>query len=161
MRAFALLLIAGAAFFDSVGFTTLAQDKQGDSAWKEIVGEVALSSDAYAVARHLSDRIGHRLAGSDNGRRAEEYVHAKLAQYGLANVHYEPFEFLGWSRGDLTVEVTAPTSRKLQAYALGNTPSGVVDAELVDIGFGTPGEFEKMGEQLAFWLIKVHDHEKR
>ena len=44
--------------------------------------------------------------------------------------------------------MTAPASRKLQAYALGNTPSGAVDAELVDLGFGTPGEFEKMDDRV-------------
>ncbi len=125
---------------------------QDEAVWKEIFGEVNLHSDAYPALQTMCDKIGHRLVGSENGRRAEEFAFKKFKEYGL-DVHFEEFAFLGWQRGELLVAVTAPTSRKLIAYALGNTPSGEVEGEVLDCGWGTPGEFEKLGERVKGRIV--------
>ncbi|MBI4563269.1 MAG: M20/M25/M40 family metallo-hydrolase [Planctomycetes bacterium] len=125
----------------ALGLQDAPRDK---AAWREIFGSSALDSEAFEILRHLCDRIGHRLTGTDNGRRAEEYVLERLRAYGL-KAHHEEFELLLWERGDLAVEVVEPTRRRLDAIALGNTPSADVKGVVVDVGYGTPAEFRNAG----------------
>ena len=101
-----------------------------------IVGEVMLGSEFKENLRALA-QPGGRLTGSENGRIAEDYVADKLREYGLANVHFEPFETQGWQMNSTHVAVLGNPSWQLEhPTALGNTlstpPEGVA-GELVAV----------------------------
>lgn len=44
-------------------------------------------------ARYLMDVIGPRLTGSPAMKRADEWMIQKMREYGLENVHLEPWKF--------------------------------------------------------------------
>ena len=62
-------------------------------------------SEVMNTLEYLSDMIGPRLTGSDRLKRANEWTMAKMKEYGLENVHLEPYTIpRGWERG--TCEMT-------------------------------------------------------
>ncbi|MFL6283730.1 MAG: M20/M25/M40 family metallo-hydrolase [Pyrinomonadaceae bacterium] len=66
---------------------------------------------------HITDVIGPRLTGSPALRRANEWTHERLTQYGLANAHLEPWQFgRGWTLKRFSAEVIAPQAFPLLAY---------------------------------------------
>ncbi len=116
-----------------------------------IVGEVMMHSELAGNLRALCVP-GGRLSGSPNGHQAEEYMAGKLREYGLRNVHLEPFEMTSWQDRSTTVTVLGDPPVVLEgALSLGNclsTPPGGVTAGLVDVGKGTEEEFERVAEEL-------------
>ena len=128
----------------------------GDELRERIIGRTYTGGEVRKNLTHLCDKIGGRLSGTPSGRKAEEYAAEKLLDYGLQDVHLEGFTMLGWQRGELNCEVTGPPRRRLRAIALGNTPSTPTEgvfAEILDVGFGSPGEFEEKGEEVKGKIV--------
>jgi carboxypeptidase Q len=99
-----------------------------------IIG-AALSADrAYRRLAYLTDRIGNRLSGSENLERAIEWALAEMKRDGLENVRGEKVMVPHWVRGEESLELTSPVSRKLAMLGLGNsvgTPPAGVTAEAI------------------------------
>ncbi|HLV79589.1 MAG TPA: hypothetical protein VKT32_04880, partial [Chthonomonadaceae bacterium] len=67
---------------------------------KTLISEERGSSEVLDNLEYLSDIIGPRLTGSENLRRANDWTAEKMRQYGLENVHLEPYTIpRGWERG--------------------------------------------------------------
>jgi carboxypeptidase Q len=80
-------------------------------------------SRVMETARVLTDDIGQRLTNSPAMRRAEQWTRARLAEFGLANAHLEPFEFgRGWAFSDVDVRMTKPEEVPLLALPKAWTP---------------------------------------
>ncbi len=106
-----------------------------------INSEVIEHSMAYATLREATSTIGHRLTGTDNGRRAEEFVFKKFKEYGYDDVRFDEFEVQAWSRGTLTVTIDG---KQTQAVSLGHSPVVAdVAGEIVDAGNGLEVDFAK------------------
>ncbi|AUX07929.1 peptidase M28 [Halalkaliarchaeum desulfuricum] len=88
--------------------------------------------------------IGSRMAGSSGERRAAEAVARGFRDAGVAEVTEETFELTGWTRGESTLELLSPRERPFETIALPYSPSGEVTGELVDVGYGTPGEIDDL-----------------
>ncbi len=57
-------------------------------------------SEVMNTLEYLSDMIGPRLTGSDRLKRANDWTLSKMKEYGLENVHLEPYTIpRGWERG--------------------------------------------------------------
>jgi carboxypeptidase Q len=131
-------------------------DAQGPAAARHAriaraVGEVFAGSETGKNLRALCDDIGGRLSGTEACRRALAFAGDLFREYGLANVHEEPYDFPGWFRGPFSCEVVSPRPMALHAVALGNTPStpaGGVEAEVVDAAHGNPVELDRLGSSL-------------
>ena len=125
----------------------------------QLIGEVMMHSELSANLRALT-MSGGRLSGSPNGHRAERLVADKLREYGLSNVHFEPFEMTTWRDRETVVTVLGDAPTTLQgALALGNvlsTPPEGISAEVVDIGVGTKKDFSARGAELRgkFALVR-------
>ncbi|MBF9252843.1 M28 family peptidase [Pontibacter sp. 172403-2] len=121
---------------------------QMNPAWpaifKNINTEVQTNSKAYSTLKEASETIGHRLTGSENGKKAEEYAYNLLKSYGFSDVRYQPFEVESWSRGDLKVEV-GPDAKHLasiKSVSLAHSPvKADVMAPLVDMGNGLEADY--------------------
>jgi len=113
-----------------------------------LVGELWTRSALGETMRYLCDACGGRFAGSPDERRAGDYLLEQLCAYGVENVHGEEFDMRGWERGParLTVSWDGGT-RELPCMALAGSPPGEAEAELIDVGPGTPAHFE--GVQLS------------
>src|SRR5436189_1759021 len=65
--------------------------------------EVTQNSKAYSTLKEATSTIGHRLTGSENGHKAEQYTFDKFKEYGFDDVKFQEFEVEAWSRGSIDV----------------------------------------------------------
>ena len=114
---------------------------QADPKWKgifqKINTEVQTNSRAYPTLKDAIDKIGHRLTGSVNGEKAEEYAYNLLKSYGY-EVKYQPFEVESWSRKTLKTSVGIDDHlSEVKSVSLANSPvQASVTGPLVDMGNG-------------------------
>ena len=99
-----------------------------------IIGAALTSDRAYARLAHLTDHIGHRLSGSKSLEQAIEWAVREMKLDRLDNVRAEKVLVPHWVRGEESLELIAPVSRKLSMLGLGNsvgTPAAGITAEAI------------------------------
>ncbi|RYZ36457.1 MAG: M28 family peptidase, partial [Sphingobacteriales bacterium] len=105
---------------------------------------VLSNSKAYSTLGDATSTIGHRLTGSENGKKAEQYAYDLLRSYGFKNVRFQPFEVESWSRGTISVSI-GPDAKNLQpvkAVSLAHAPvKSDVSGELVQMGNGLEADY--------------------
>ncbi len=119
--------------------------------------EIKQNSKAYATLGEATSTIGHRLTGSENGHKAEEYTYNKFKEYGFEDVAYQEFEVEAWSRGDIAVQIDGDS---LKAVTLGHSPvTADVTGELVDVGNGLEADYvvnpDAAKGKIAFFYIGI------
>lgn len=121
------------------------QEKQVEyqEIFKAIDEEVKANSRAYETLEEATSTIGHRLTGSANGAKAEEYTYELFKSYGL-NVAYQSFEVESWSRGELSVEIGPKGRHKtVPAVSLAHSPvKADINAAIVDMGNGLEADYK-------------------
>lgn len=115
---------------------------------QKLAGDAYTSFEAMDNLRVLCDDFGSRFGGTAGERLAADFLAQKLKDYGLENVQLEPFEYLGWTRGQATLEVTHPISKTIDCISLPFSPATSLSAELFDAGEGAPGLFETNGDAM-------------
>ena len=119
-----------------------------------IIGAALTSDHPYARLAHLTDHIGNRLSGSTNLERAIEWALTEMKRDGLDNVRAEKVMVPHWVRGDESLEMLSPVSRKLQMLGLGNsigTPAEGVSAEAIVVR--NFAELDRLGEQVRGKIV--------
>ena len=111
---------------------------------REIIGDIWQNSDILKNMIVMADEMGSRFAGTESEKMAQEYMLAKLKDYGYENARAEPFGYYGWKRGPVTLELLEPCSKKFEAIALAMSPGGEVEGEIINMGTGSPEEFESI-----------------
>ncbi len=119
--------------------------------------EIRQNSRAYSTLEEATSTIGHRLTGSENGSKAEEYTFNQFKAYGFEDVVYQNFEVEAWSRGDLAVAIDGDS---IPAVTLGHSPvKANVIGELVDMGNGLEADYaaspEAVKGKIAFFYIGI------
>ena len=122
-----------------------------------INAEVLKNSKAYSTLKEETSTIGHRLTGSENGHKAEEYTYNKFKEYGFDDVQYQDFEVVAWSRDKIAVTIDGDS---VKAVTLGQSPvSADVTGELVDMGNGLAADYDARPEavkgKIAFFYIGI------
>ncbi|QNF34484.1 M28 family peptidase [Adhaeribacter swui] len=122
---------------------------QENPAWEKVFNrintEVQQNSKAYSTLQQASTTIGHRLTGSENGKKAEEYAYNLLKSYGYETVHYQPFEVESWRRGQLRVRVGTDANhlQEIKSVSLAHSPvKADLTAEVVDMGNGLEADYQ-------------------
>jgi carboxypeptidase Q len=113
-------------------------------------------SQAAAVFDYLTINIGPRLTASPAHKRAVEWTRQRLASYGLANVHDEPWTFgRGWELQKLTVEMIEPRYLPLIGYADGWSAAtgGELVAAPVLVAGKSPEEIASMSAALKGAIV--------
>ncbi|WP_447640396.1 MULTISPECIES: M20/M25/M40 family metallo-hydrolase [Chitinophagaceae] len=131
----------------SISNTVLAQ---GKSEWKSIFeginSNVLEHSQAYTTLQDATQQIGHRLTGSENGKRAEQYAYNLLKSYGIQDVKFQSFKAESWSRGTISVKIGSDEEhlQSFKAVTLAHSPiKADVTAEIVDMGNGVEADYLK------------------
>ena len=94
--------------------------------------ETALASDlAYRITESLTTEVGPRLAGSEADARAVAWAVAKFKELGFDKVWTEPVTFPKWERRSESAQVVGANAQPLHLTALGGSPAGTVEAEVV------------------------------
>lgn len=137
-------------------FSCSTPEKQLDKdIFQSINDEVLQNSEAYSSLKEASETIGHRLTGSENGAKAEQYVFDKLKSYGFEDVKFQEFEVEAWSRG--TVQLTTDINGQadsIPSVSLGHSPvEASVTAEVVDMGNGLAADYENIGDSLKGKIV--------
>ena len=136
---------------------TQAQDSFGPS-FKQINTEVQTSANAYANLRDASLTIGHRLTGSPNGAKAEEYAYNLLKSYGC-DVKYQPFEVESWNRKTIAVKVGPSTTQMstVRAVTLAHSPvESKLTGEIIDVGNGLDTDYKPLLEQVKGKIALIY-----
>ncbi|NJB71585.1 Zn-dependent M28 family amino/carboxypeptidase [Saonia flava] len=106
-----------------------------------IDAEIKQNSKAYSTLQEATETIGHRLTGSKNGAKAEEYTFNKFKEYGFEDVAYQTFEVEAWSRGDVSLQIN---NGETKVVTLGHSPIlANVTGEIVDMGNGLEADYLK------------------
>src|SRR3984893_4740810 len=89
----------------------------------QILNEVREHSEAMQNSEYLGDSIGPRLTGSPQLKQANDWTAAKFREYGLTNVHLEPWTIAhSWTRGTARARIVSPTEHPLTVAAAGWSP---------------------------------------
>lgn len=122
---------------------------------KEIIGDIWTGSTCYDNLVGLCESADHRFTGTEGERRARDFLLELMRNYGLQGVHAEPYEFKGWRRDYAHLEVIGASGKEFDCLALGGSPSGVTEGELVDLGPGTPGDFECSADRIPGRIVMM------
>lgn len=126
---FALGSLTGAASAQDVRQTVIPDQAMRTA---PSLRETALDSDlAYRVTESLTTEVGPRLAGSEADPRAVAWAKAKFAELGYDKVWTEPVTFPKWERHSESARVVGANAQPLVLTALGGSPGGTVEADVV------------------------------
>ncbi len=133
-------------FFTVVILTTVitTQAQKELQTFKKINKEVLKNSQAYATLKHSGETIGHRLTGSANGAKAEQYAYDLFTKYGFKDVQFQPFEVVSWSRESVSFSIrNNGVEQTYKAVTLAHSPVSVdlQHAEIVDLGNGLEADY--------------------
>ncbi len=115
---------------------------------RKMLGDIHTSREMMDNLEILCDDYGSRFGGSEGERLAARFFRDKFTAYGLANVKMEPYRYAAWTRGETTLQITAPVQREIPCIALPYCPSAGIEAEVVSVGDGTPDDFAEAGRRL-------------
>ena len=109
------------------------------------------------IMSDLTDRIGPRLTGSPNMKKANEWSRDQLAQWGLVNAHVEPWGTFGrgWAYQRCEVRMTSPDTVQFLALPNAWTPgtSGAISGQPVHVVANTTEDLEKYRGKLAGKIV--------
>lgn len=133
--------------------------KEWPSIFEKINTEVLTHSNAYASLKIASETIGHRLTGSENGKKAEEFAFNLLKSYGFDNVRYQPFEVESWSRGTLNLSLgnSLETQQNYKSVSLAHSPvSADINLEVIDMGNGVEDDYAAAPDKVKNKIALVY-----
>lgn len=94
--------------------------------------EDALKSEiGYRIIESLTTEVGPRMAGSEADARAVAWAKAKFEALGYDKVWLEAVTFPKWERRSEHAEVLGTHAQPLVLTALGGSPGGTVEGEVV------------------------------
>jgi len=109
--------------------------------------------------RRLTDEIGGRVTGSPEMAKAVDWAVGAFRTAGI-DVHTEKYTLpVSWSEGDTRLELLGPIQFPVRLKAEGwspATPTGGMEANLVDVGYGTEDDFARTRGALKGAIILVH-----
>jgi len=120
---------------------------------RQIAGDCYTSAEVEDNLIVLCDEYGSRFGGTKGERLAAEYLRAKMSEYGLSNVHLEPVEYIGWTRGDVKLEVTSPIEKAIPCITLPHSPPANLVGAIVDLGDGAPEDFERRADEIKGKIV--------
>jgi carboxypeptidase Q len=118
-------------------------------------------SKVMETASALMDKIGPRLTGSPNMKKANEWTRKQLEDWGLSNAHTEswgPFG-RGWSYEVSTVRMVSPDVAELIALPQAWSPGteGALRAHAVKVKLTEKDDLEKQKGKLAGKIVMLGD----
>jgi carboxypeptidase Q len=115
------------------------------------------NSKVMDTLSELTDRIGPRLTGSPNMKRANDWTRDQLEKWGLVNAHlesYGPFG-RGWSVESVFVRMVSPDTTMLMAQPEAWTPStpGMIRGKVVRAKIERKEDLDKYRGKLAGQIV--------
>lgn len=115
---------------------------------KRILGEVYSSTEPWDNLLVLCDDFWSRFDGTEDARKAAEFILERFQHYGTKDPHLEEYRYQGWVRGPATLTVLSPTLRDLPCISLPYSHPTQVEGKLVFVGDGTAEDYERVRDQI-------------
>lgn len=132
-----IFLIVFTLFLSACG-ETKTEETQAEL-FARIDTEIKQNTKVYSTLKEASETIGHRLTGSENGAKAEEYTFNKFKKYGFEDVEYQTFEVEAWARETVALEID---EEAVKVVTLGHSPiKADVTGEIIDMGNGLEADY--------------------
>lgn len=115
------------------------------------VGTAQTEPISWAVLTELVD-CAPRMAGQSGEQAAREALVDRFRSLGARDASVNSFELASWKRGSSTLTVPDRSEHydgDQQIIGLPGTPSGTVSGRVVDVGHGTPDEFDEQSVEGA------------
>lgn len=148
----ALLVVSSIA-----GFAQRPSERVDPAALQRIRDAAFNQSHVMETAAYLNDEVGPRLTGSPNIKKAQAFAMSRLREWGLSNVHLEPWGPFGrgWTLEGFSASVTAPAFSPLVAYPKAWSPStdGPVRGQAVFLDVNTPADLERYKGKLRGKIV--------
>ncbi len=122
---------------------------------RQVIADLYLSRSGIQFLTELVEKFGSRFGGSEEERRAAEFIEGAFRDAGADRTYREKFTCQGWKRKSTTLTATAPQERKLDCIALPYCPPGEVEAPLVYLGDGHPQVYEDRQEEIEGAVVMV------
>ncbi len=141
-----------------MGCTTKPEYPKLDEAFPLIDQEVLNNSRAYPLLEQATTDIGHRLTGTANGAKAEQFTYALLKEWQLENVHFFEFEAVSWMRESVSLDaLVGDEARNIDVVSLAHSPvSADVKAPLIDVGNGLKADFERLKDSIPGKVVLMN-----
>ena len=120
---------------------------------QKIVGDIYTSPEAMDNLSKLCDDFGSRFGGSEGERQAAEFIQTKFEEYGLKDVHTEPIEYLGWTRGEASLEIVSPIQKSIPCISLPHSPPVNMEAVIIDMEDGAPNDFDSRADEIKGKIV--------
>jgi Zn-dependent M28 family amino/carboxypeptidase len=120
---------------------------------QQIVGDIHTSAESLENLSVLCDDFGSRFGGTEGERLAADFIKWKLETYGLKDVHLEPIEYLGWTRGEANFEIVSPIQKTIPCITLPYSPQAELEGIVIDMGDGAPEDFDARAEEIRGKLV--------
>lgn len=125
----------------------------------KILPQVMGPSPMEENLRRLTDQIGGRVTGSPEMAKAVEWAVAAFRAEGV-EVHTEKYSLpVTWSEGETRFELQGPVNFLVRLKAEGWSPAttgGGIEANLLDVGYGTQDDFARAGAGVKGAILLVH-----
>jgi hypothetical protein len=115
-------------------------------------------SKVMELTSYLTDVYGPRLAGSPNIKEAAEWTQKTFKEWGLANVHVEPFQFgRGWQSQRFVALALTPRAYPLVGFPRAWTPgtNGPVSGEAILAIIQSDADLEKWRGKLRGKFVLI------
>jgi hypothetical protein len=114
----------------------------------KILPQVMGPSPLEENLRRLTDEVGGRVTGSPQMAKAVEWAVTAFRAEGI-DVHTEKYTLpVSWSEGDTRLELLGTVKFPVRLVSVGwspGTPAGGIEANLVDIAYGSEQDFARAG----------------
>ena len=103
---------------------------------KQFFDEALTTRETYALLDHLSNKIGHRLSGSEGAAKAVNWTEKVMNNYGFDKVYKQDLFVPNWKRGDKEVVRIVNSNEDLSALALGMsvpTPKDGIRTKILEV----------------------------
>lgn len=123
---------------------------------QKMVGDIYTSTELMDNLTVLCDDFGSRFGGTEGERLAAEFFQIKMEAYGLSKVVREPVEYVGWIRGEASLEIVSPVRKRLDCITLPHSPPADITGVICDLDDGGPVSFEEKGHSVAGKIAMVN-----
>jgi len=124
----------------------------------KIRAEGFYNSQVMHTLEQLTDKIGPRLSGSPQMKKANDWTLEKLKGWGLQNAYLDPFEFgRGWSHDSASISLLSPREVSLHGIPVAWTPGtkGEVKGDVVIFDASSVADFAEYKGKLKGKIIMM------
>ena len=120
---------------------------------KDIISDIYTSTEVMDNLVILCDDFGSRFGGTESERQAAEFIQMKFQEYGLSNVHREPIDYVGWTRGEACLEIISPVHKVVPCISLPHSPPANLEGIIIDLEDGAPEDFELRAAEIKDKIV--------